>query len=396
MRKKLTFVATTTVVMIISCFVVNAAQATTANYSKVVVDKDGGKKSVIGIDNDNIVHIAYISSEYELKLATCNNNQCKNPTIVTLAENAQNPSMVINLDDSAAFEPLSVVYENLSTQEIKLAGCDDLSCTTFTTKTLANYDQVESAYPTMALTPDGGKPVISYSDSSVLHLILCGDMQCDDYETTTDVDLSSQGNIESARLVVDKNNIPHILLALLTTSAITGTDSLQLWLYNCTDATCSSGNATRISKSEENLRENPSFDYDIILDRTSNPIIAYNSYNTTTKKGKINLVRCADDACANDTNKPIKIVKQIQGLSVALKNNKPMVSYAVRHNNKNNLHLIQCTNLTCSKNTESTIDTQASVGSYCSLQYDKQNKLAVSYYNDKKQLLKLARELKNK
>ncbi|MEM8620050.1 MAG: hypothetical protein AAGF73_10035 [Actinomycetota bacterium] len=333
-------------------------------------DDDGpavvGKYSSVALDHLGRASISYYdSTNHDLKLAVCNDEQCSEPTIVTVDDNGatgQYTSMTLGLEGYPV-----ISYFDYDVGALKLAVCDTRHCGNPTITTIDSYIDGGWVGWYSSVTLDGNVPMIAYHSftSSAVKVAACDDKFCDHASLTTiDHALGADPSIAMG------SSAP--IVAYFDTDA-------GLKVATCDDATCAHPTINTIEKAGEH-----GWFTSLALDQDGHPVISY--YDTDARE--LRLAMCTDAACDN-----ARIVAFDTGdaagtyTSVAVDHdNHPVISFHDADNGS--LLVARCTSPMCRTHEIIEVD-DGNVGSHTSLAVDGP-RTVISYHDENEGSLKLA------
>jgi preprotein translocase subunit Sec61beta len=160
------------------------------------VDRAGnvGQYSSVTIGADGLGLISYYDeTNGDLKVAHCSDSACTSATLTTVdrAGNVgQYSSVTIGADGLGL-----ISYYDETNGDLKVAHCSDLTCTSATLTTLTFLQSEGNVGQFTSVTNAGGQGLISYYDSTDqdLKLALCPDLACTSATLTTTPDRA--GNV---------------------------------------------------------------------------------------------------------------------------------------------------------------------------------------------------------
>jgi hypothetical protein len=164
----------------------------------------------IAVTSSNLPVISYYDyTNGDLKLAVCNNAACTSPTISTLdsTENSENFGMHTSIALTSSDVPV-ISYEYFSNYDLKLAVCNNAACTSPAISTIDSTGFV-GTYTSIAVT-SSDLPVISYYDYSNqnLKLAMCNNAACTSPAIST---LDSAGLVgQYSSIAVTSSDLPVI------------------------------------------------------------------------------------------------------------------------------------------------------------------------------------------
>ena len=310
--------------------------------------------------------ISYLDFSGKLKLLVCSNAACTTRT--TRIVDAP-PSVYVGSLTSLALNGNNpvITYYDSTNLDLKIAICDDSTCSTRTVSTIDSPNDV-GAYSSVELNASGF-PVISYTGSTTgsLRLIVCGDALCSSMTFSVPDTGPNVGQYTSLEL-----NASGFAVISYYSNA-----QGDLKLVVCNDATCSAPTVTTVDSSGG---ANVGIDSEMVLNASGFPVISY--YDNTNDDLK--LAVCSNATCSTKTIRTLDSGGDVGRYgSVALNaSGFPIISYYDRTNG--NLKLAVCNDATCSAPTISVLDygtAGADVGWHSTLTLDASGFPIISYYD---------------
>jgi hypothetical protein len=201
-----------------------------------IVDTNGWSSSneALVLDSSGNPVIAYMDTNYDLKLAHCNDPACagNDESIVTVESQGQ-LGYYAALELDANGYPVIAYYDH-TPHVLKLAHCTDANCAGARTITVVDSDPNAWVGPLISFTLDAnGYPVISYietpsSGTYRLKLAHCHHVNCT--SNTSIYMLTTTTNIRDTSLALDSNGYPVISYSDLSNDA--------LKIFHCNDPNC--------------------------------------------------------------------------------------------------------------------------------------------------------------
>jgi hypothetical protein len=330
-----------------------------------------GTHTSLALTSSNLPVISYYDlTNYDLKLAVCNDAACTSPTISTL-DSAESVGSYSSIALTSSDLPV-ISYFDGTNYDLKLAVCNDATCTSPTISTLDSTGTV-GEYTSIAVT-SSNLPVISYYDrtSGDLKLAVCTNAACTSPTIST---LESTRDVgEYTSIAVTSSNLPFISYYDRTSG--------DLKLAVCTNAACTTGTSTTLDNTE-----NVGMYTSIALTSSDVPVISY--YDATNQNLK--LAVCTDAACSSpfiSTLDSTGLVGTFASIAVT-SSNFPVISYFDDSNG--DLKLAVCTDANCTSPAISTLDSTGTIGEYTSIAVTSSNLPVISYYDETNRNLKLYR-----
>jgi len=223
------------------------------------VDNEGkvGRYTSLALNGSGFPVISYYdSTNFDLKVAVCNDATCTSPPTLTTVDNGRDVGVDTSLAlNSRGFPVIS--YYDYTNGDLKVAVCNDETCTSPTLTTVGDVGW----YTSLALNSD--KPVISYYDNTNkdLKVAVCNDEKCTSPTlTTVDNSLGDVGKYTSLALNSDKPVISYY-----------DNTNYNLKVAVCNDATCTSPTLTTVDNSVGDVGF-----YTSLALNSDKPVISYN------------------------------------------------------------------------------------------------------------------------
>ncbi|TKS59971.1 MAG: hypothetical protein EWM72_01828 [Nitrospira sp.] len=226
--------------------VTHCSDSVCTSATLTTVDRAGnvGQYSSVTIGTDGLALISYYDeTNGDLKVAHCSDSACTSATLTTVDRTGnvgQYSSVTIGTDDLGL-----ISYYDAINGDLKVAHCSDLACTSATLTTLTFLQSEDNAGQFTSVTSTGGRGLISYYDSTDqdLKLALCPDLACTSATLTTTPDRAGNvGQYSSVTIGTDG-------LALISYYDATNGD---LKVAQCSDSVCTSATRTTL-QSEDNV-----------------------------------------------------------------------------------------------------------------------------------------------
>ena len=373
--------------IILTVFLLSAV-LTSAVYAATIattVDSTGdvGKYTSLKLNSDGFPVISYYDVTNEtLKVAVCEDATCTTKTTTTvdgIAGNTTTPyvgqytSLALNGN-----KPV-ISYYDVTNGDLKVAVCGDSTCTTKTTTTVEGSGFMDVGQYTSLALNSSGFPVISYYDATNgwLRVAVCGDSTCTT-KTTTTVDSSGFMDVgQYTSLALNSSGFPVISYYDAT--------NRDLKVAVCGDSTCTTKTTTTVD-STINVGKYTS----LALSSSGFPVISY--YDVSFSNLKVAV--CGDATCSAGHVTLTIVDGNVAGqyyvgqdASLALNSSGfPVISY---YDENNYLKVAVCGNATCTTKTIKNIDI-GGVGTFTSLALNSSGAPVISYYDNTNHDLKLA------
>jgi hypothetical protein len=342
----------------------------------------GGDSSLV-LDAAGYPVISYYDlSHGDLKLAHCNDATCSgNDESLQTVDSADDVGYGSSLVLDAAGYPVISYYDGTNSA-LKLAHCNDANCSgnDESLQTIDNNGHI-GTYNSLVLDA-AGYPVISYYDgtNSALKLAHCNDTACSGSDESLQTLISGAFIGESTPLVLDAAGYPVI--------SYLDAPNQALKLMHCNDVACSGNDESH--QTVDSPREVGRYNA-LALDAAGYPVISY--YDQTN--GDLKLAHCNDANCAgnNESRQTIDNAGWVGEKNTSLVLDAagyPVISYRAHTNGV--LKLAHCNDANCSGNDESlqTVDSVGTHGGDSSLVLDAAGYPVISYYDQTNGSLKLA------
>ena len=342
----------------------------------VTVDSVGnvGAHTSITIGTNGNPIISYNAANTALKVAACNNPTCTTSTTTTI-DNTDNTGYYTSITIGINGNPIISYYDNMNS-DLKIAACNNPTCTTSTTTTIDSADN--TGYFTSITIGTNGNPIISYYDStnSALKVAACKNPTC---TGATENDRSDKYIIDNSGIVGQYTSITIGTNGNPIISYLDNTNFI-LKLAVCINPTCTT--STNFTVDNAGLVGQYT---SITLGVNGNPIISY--YDNTNSALKV--AACGNPECTTTTNTTIDSDGDV-GIETSITigtNGNPIISYY--DNTKGDLKIAACNNPTCATSTTTTIDSSPNVGRYTSITIGTNGNPIISYYDSTNSDLKV-------
>ena len=340
-----------------------------------VVDSAGnvGVKNSITIGADGLPVISYRDqSNTNLKVAKCNNPSCTSATVSTV-DSAGSVGHASSI--AIGFDGFPVIsYRDSSNQNLKVAKCHNHSCSEATPNTIDSAGNVGGS-TNIAIGIDG-LPVISYIDqgNANLKFARCNNPLC---SAATPVLLDESGDVgKDSSMAIGADGLPVISYKDLTLG--------DLKVLHCGNTSCSSGNTKEVVGSVGSL----GWDTSITIGPDGLPVISYvDGTNQNLKVAKCDNVSCSIGGSPNTifsaagSGFDSSITIGIDGL--------PVISFYDPIND--NLKVARCNNPNCQTASITTVKSAGDVGSDSSITIGFDGLPVISYYDASSDELEVAK-----
>ncbi|NDH46443.1 MAG: hypothetical protein EBX99_01075 [Acidimicrobiia bacterium] len=325
----------------------------------------------IGLDGNPIISYWDLTNG-SLKVAACDNPTCTTATVSTIdsvTNNGAGTSIAIGADGN----PIISYMDNGNTR-LRVAACTNPTCdTTISAATTSTIDSVSNsvARTSIAIGTDGN-PIISYIDNgnTWLRVAACTNPTCDttiSAATTSTIDSVGVGSFRTSIAIgIDGNPVISYYDATNT----------NLKVAVCDEPTCSTATKSTIDNGGD-----VGFSSSIVIGIQGLPVISY--YDTTN--GDLKVAVCDEPMCSTASKSTIVVssgdVGPDSSIAIGIDGN-PIIGYLDFTNG--DLKVAVCPNSYCilmPLPTLSTVDTTGSVGWFPSIAIGANGVPIISYYD---------------
>jgi hypothetical protein len=167
---------------------------TCTTSTNTIIDSNGdvGYFTSITIGTNGNPIISYLdATNFDLKVAVCDNPICTTSTNTTIDSNSTGFGQFTSIAIGTNGNPI-ISYYDLTNSDLKVAACNNPTCTDSDNYTLDNAGDV-GAYTSITIGTNGN-PIISYTDatSDDLKVAACNNPTC---TTSTNSTIDSNGNV---------------------------------------------------------------------------------------------------------------------------------------------------------------------------------------------------------
>jgi hypothetical protein len=167
---------------------------TCTTSTNTIIDSNGdvGYFTSITIGTNGNPIISYLdATNFDLKVAACNNPTCTDSDNTTIDSNSTGFGQFTSIAIGTNGNPI-ISYYDLTNSDLKVAACNNPTCTDSDNYTLDNAGDV-GAYTSITIGTNGN-PIISYTDatSDDLKVAACNNPTC---TTSTNSTIDSNGNV---------------------------------------------------------------------------------------------------------------------------------------------------------------------------------------------------------
>ena len=315
--------------------------------------------------NGNPIISYYDNANGDLKVAACNNPTCSTSTNTTIDNSSDMVGEFTSIAIGANGNPI-ISYLDNANKHLKVAACNNPTCTTSTKSTIDSAGEV-GQFTSIAIGANGN-PIISYHDitNGDLKVAACKNPTCS----------GATGNDRSTNTTIDNNNNvgghTSIAIGINGNPIISYSDnaSFDLKVAACIDPTCTTATKSTID-STGTVGQYTS----IAIGINGNPIISY--FESTGYALKV--ASCDDPTCTSSTFTTIDNSARVGWYSsIAIgTNGNPIISHY--DNTNGDLKVAACKNPTCSGATNITLDSNEDVGGFTSIAIGTNGNPIISY-----------------
>jgi len=329
--------------------------------------------------NKNTPVIAYYDSTNKtLKLAICNNLTCTNPVMRTITGPTQNgstdwgrsPSLVL-----AKGEIPIISYYDKTNGDLWLTICGNPLCTSLSSQLIDGVTKDVGEYSALALTKTG-IPVISYANKTDVSTMLavCNTTKC----TAVNVQSIIDGNYGSYNDMVLSTSDRPVMVSYDTIND-------YLTYATCADLRCIISPTTMTLSGQ--VYDKPS----LALTKTNLPVFSFYDHDTN----KLLIQYCQNVDCSSlGTASTIENDCNCVPALALTSDDTPIVVYSKYDGSNYTLKMAQCNELDCGSPTITTLyDNSPSYGAYPAISITDNNIPVVSYYDDTNGRLRLHYDL---
>ena len=343
-------------------------------HYQFILDSEG----TVGIDNDIAVGfyglpvISYLDlTNKDLKVARCNDATCSSATVNTLdsaGDVGYSSSIAIGVDGLPV-----ISYYDTTLDDLKIAKCNNTVCSSATIGTIDSTGDV-GQHTSITVGTDG-LPVISYQDytNTALKIGRCSNATCSSADVSTLDNTGDVGYFTSIAIGTD---------GLFVISHYDRTNE-NLKVAKCNNADCSS-----ISHNILDSAGDVGWHTSITIGADGLPVISY--LDDTNMDLKV--AKCTDGDCsdANLYTLDTGVGTLLSSTSIAIgTDDLPMISYYDSPNTA--LKVAKCNNEACSDTSLSTVDSTGSVGRGSSITIGADGLPIISYFDDTNNGLKVTK-----
>ncbi len=296
--------------------------------SSYTVDGDFlGQYTSITIGVDGLPVISYYDwLNQDLKVAHCDDAACTSATATSVDST---PDMVGRYSSvTIGTDGLPIIsYWDETNNDLKVAHCDDVACTTAASDAI-DYDDDVGKFTAITIGVDG-MPIISYFDetNSYLKVAHCKDIDCPSANTNpVDVEYAGYGT----SITIGRDSLP--VISYLDTSL------QRLRVARCTDVTCTNA-SIHVVDVLDSLGEFTS----IAIGADGMPVISY--YDDVN--GDLKVAHCDDPACYSARTNIVDSNLDVGNFSAIHigTDSMPIISYC--HLSNGDLMVTHCSNVFC-------------------------------------------------
>jgi hypothetical protein len=337
-----------------------------------------GAYNSITLTSRNIPIISYQDGLYKhLKLAICLDINCSKSIVKTIDNGELTNEVGYYSSISITSNDIPIIsYHDRTDGSLKLAICNNLTCTRPTIRTIDSLGNV-GLYTSIALTKTN-LPVISYFDDTngSLKLAKCYDLNCYSYsirvvDSFTCNDFNGMYNCERMKysvgafssLVLTSNELP--IIRYYVDFLYDSYDYFKISM--CATADCST--IANVKYSNRYAHENHSS----IAITSDNRVVMSTIIN---EHDGLHIDVCSDTDCNSNYSSYLNIKNGTHTSVKLTKSNIPIISYV---ENNNSLHLIICNDTNCSAPITRSLVTPGYIQPFASLAISSTNIPVISY-----------------
>lgn len=221
-----------------------------------------------------------------------------------------------------------IAYTDVSGTALKVAYCDDPTCSGFT---LNKVDDADSGYYASIKLDANGLPVISYQREFNLYIAFCSTPACDP-GTVTIKGLDTSGRVSGyTSMQLDSAGRP-----IVSYSRSSGGGTGGLWVAHCNDTQCDSVTLTHTDSTAGTSYTS------MQLNSSGNPVIAYAAVPN------VRFLTCTAPDCSTVTGRRTFDGGSLYGQYISLELNASGLARAIYYNNGVGVRYLECTNASCS------------------------------------------------
>jgi len=300
-----------------------------------------GRFASIAIGADNLPVISHHdSTNTALRVSHCSDPACTAATTSTVDTGGagavgRDTSIAIGNDDL----PI-ISYRDSTASSLKVAHCNNATCTSFTTATVdTGGTNAVGAFTSIAVGSDG-LPIIAYLFDSAtetgLRVMHCSAADCSTGGTATDIDAGPLfgGTGWYTSIAIGADNLPIISYAAFT--------AMKLNVAHCNNAACTSYTINAVQSNTTNLGYSS-----IAIGTDGLPVVSYGYSNSSGANGDLKVAHCNDAACTSVTSTTIDAAAGVSDrTSIAIgTDGLPVISYVGL--SSGGVQVARCTDVTC-------------------------------------------------
>lgn len=340
---------------------------------------DVGRNTSVAIGADGLPIISYQDvTAFSLKVAHCEDPSCTTLTATTVDDPAQR----VGFDTSLAIgtDGLPVIsHYDVDQDALKVAHCDDLACTSASSNVVDDPPANDVGITSSIAIGADGHPVVAYHDRTArsLKVARCDDVPCSAVTPQT-VDDPPGGNTvgEYSAVAVGADGLPIVSYYDET--------ALNLKVAHCDDAACTGATITTVDDHPNDLGWYTS----IAIGADGLPVISY--YDDTV--GALKVARCENTACTAAT---VNTVDDVPGKDTAIAigaDGLPVIAYR-DDSSVRSLKMARCGDPACANAETTTVDDHPSnlLGYFASLAIGVDGRPVIAYNDTTANVLKVAR-----
>ena len=345
--------------------------AKTAPGANVITTVDNSANNVgqftsIAIGTDGLPVMSYQdqTTTFNLWIAHCSVLDCSSSTKVEVDNSANYVGWYTSIAIGADGLPI-VSYLDSSTNNLWVAHCSVVDCSSFTKIEVDNSANQVGYFSSIAIGTDG-LPIISYSNFTTQNLQVahCSTVDCSS-STKFVVDNSANNVGWDTSIAIGTDGFPIV--------SYTDTTTGNLWVAHCSAVDCSSSTRFEVDNSANNVGYYTS----IAIGTDGLPVISYGDITT----GNLWVAHCSVVDCSSSTKFEVDNSVNNVGLQTSIAigaDGLPVISY--QDVTTDNLWVAHCSAADCSSSTKVEVDSSVSqVGEYSSIAIGTDGLPIVSY-----------------
>ena len=306
---------------------VDSATANVGSYCSITVGTDGFP----------VISYKEAGSNNHLKVAKCNDLSCSSATINKVDNTGTVGTYSTSITIGTDGFPIIAYYSTVNNGELKVVHCSDASCNSSGSVTMTiGMGPAWGQYPSLAIGSDG-YPVISCYDvyGGGLGVTKCSTVSCSSSSNTVSVAFGA-GYYSSITIGIDGYPV------------ISSGDSAARFLYvtKCSDHSCSSTPSTTTVDNSGNAGEYSS----ITIGHDGLPIVAYMDRSAGASDADLRVAKCLAADCSSSVIQTLDSTGNTGFYtSITIRpDGLPIISY--HYSTSTDLRVARCANAFCSPN----------------------------------------------